>query len=178
MSTETPATAVAAARRTLSFSSLQDILDDAERITAGGQVITSGTWSAAEIIDHVRILMNIARTGFDFTMPLPLRIMGRLLRTTALTKPIRPGFKFPKIAADTLMPDPNLTLEESKDRLREEIRLSSQPGAMRHPSPLLGKLTHEQWVQLNCRHAELHFSFMHRADDAHATSETTAVMVT
>jgi hypothetical protein len=28
-------------------------------------------------------------------------------------------------------------------------------------SPVLGRLSHEQWVQFHCRHAEMHFSFMH-----------------
>ena len=34
---------------------------------------------------------------------------------------------------------------------------------MKHPSPVLGKLSHEQWEQLHCRHAELHLSFLHPA---------------
>ena len=28
--------------------------------------------------------------------------------------------------------------------------------APKDPNPLFGRLTHEQWVQLNLRHAELH----------------------
>ena len=27
------------------------------------------------------------------------------------------------------------------------------------PNPVFGRLTHEQWIQLNLRHAELHLSF-------------------
>ena len=28
------------------------------------------------------------------------------------------------------------------------------------PNPVFGPLTHEQWIQLNLRHAELHLGFL------------------
>ena len=37
------------------------------------------------------------------------------------------------------------------DRLR-----TTAPAA---PNPVFGRLTHEQWIQLNLRHAELHLGF-------------------
>ena len=33
---------------------------------------------------------------------------------------------------------------------------------MSKPSPVFGPMTHEEWEQLHCRHAELHFSFIHK----------------
>ena len=30
-------------------------------------------------------------------------------------------------------------------------------------NPFLGELSHEDWIKLNLRHAELHFSFFHPA---------------
>jgi hypothetical protein len=31
------------------------------------------------------------------------------------------------------------------------------------PNPVLGKLSHQDWIKLNLRHAELHQSFFHLA---------------
>jgi hypothetical protein len=31
---------------------------------------------------------------------------------------------------------------------------------MTKPSPLLGALTHEQWVRLNLNHTQMHFGFL------------------
>jgi hypothetical protein len=74
---------------------------------------------------------------------------------------MRPGLKFPRKFA-FLAPHAAVTWEDAVEYIGQTIaRLRSD--RMTKPSPLLGRLSHEQWVQLHCRHAEMHFSFMHPA---------------
>jgi len=150
----------------LRFESLADILAHAERIGAGPRE-TTGRWTAPQIIDHVRRTITCSRTGFPgVRMPLYVRIAGRLLRRRFLSKPMPSGVKFPQSAAALFAPPDDVTMDEALVALREEVALSEQPGAMRQPSPVLGPMTHDDWVRLHCRHAEMHFRFAPTAPSA------------
>jgi hypothetical protein len=57
-----------------------------------------------------------------------------------------------------------LSTDEGLSRFRTAMqRLRDTPPTMNNP--VFGPLTHDQWVQLNLRHAELHLSF-HREENA------------
>ena len=71
---------------------------------------------------------------------------------------MRPGFKLPKAAADKYVPEPAVSAEQGLSELRASIqRLKTEP--QRHPHPVLGRITRDEWDQLQLRHAELHLSF-------------------
>ncbi len=148
-------------RRTLSFQSLDDILADAEALAAG-DIRTMGNWTSGQIVDHVAALIELSIDGFTMKAPLPLRIFGRLMRNMALNKPMRPGFKMPKKFA-AMAPRPDVQWDAALARLRSVGQRVRDGEQMQHPSPMLGRMSHEDWVKLHCRHAELHFSFMHPA---------------
>ena len=148
-------------RRTLSFQSLDDILADAEAID-GAQIRTTGNWSAAQIVDHVASLIGFSIDGFPARAPLLLRIIGRMLKKRALRGGLDAGFKFPASFA-FLAPAADVTWEDAMKRLRTEVGRARDAGRMTRPSPILGRMSHNDWVRLHCRHAELHFSFMHPA---------------
>lgn len=142
-------------RRTLSFSTLHDILADAETFTSPGTVSLGG-WTPAQNIDHVRALINVARTGAGFKLPLVYRVLGRVMRSSVLKSSMKAGFK----SVPELVPAEDITIDDALSAFREEIKAASVPGAMKYPSPLLGAITHDEWVALHCRHAELHFGFI------------------
>ena len=72
---------------------------------------------------------------------------------------MRRGLKFPKTFT-FLEPDPEISWDEAACYLRDTFgRLESH--RMTAPSPVLGPLSHEQWQQLHCRHAEMHLGFVH-----------------
>lgn len=147
-------------RRPLSFTSLDDIQADVEALN-GSAIRTTGNWKAAQIVQHVSDFITLSVDGFGFRLALPLRVLGRLLRSQALTKPMRPGFNVPE-AMRPRLPSDQLPFEQAVASLRETIgRAKSE--RMTKASPLLGAMTHEQWVQLHCRHAEMHLSFVHPA---------------
>ena len=147
-------------RRQLQFSSMQDILADVEYLDSGDPPRTTGNWTAAQIVQHVAKLINLSIDGFPIPKaPLPLRVVGRLIRSRALIKPWRPGSKFPK-SFTFLEPDPEISWLQAARYLRDTFdRLESD--RMTAPSPLLGPLSHEKWEQFHCRHAEMHLGFVH-----------------
>ncbi|MCH8343128.1 MAG: DUF1569 domain-containing protein [Planctomycetes bacterium] len=147
-------------RRRLSFTSLEDIQADVEALD-GSAIRTTGNWTAAQIVQHVTDVITLSVDGFGFRLALPLRVLGRSLRSQALTRPMRPGFSVPE-AMRARLPSDQVPFEQAIASLRQAIgRAKSE--RMTKASPLLGALTHEQWVQFHSRHAEMHLSFVHPA---------------
>ena len=145
-------------RRRLSFRSLDDIQADVEALD-GAAVRTTGNWTAAQIVQHVTDVITLSVDGFGFRLALPLRVLGRLLRSQALRRPMRPGFNVPA-AMRARLPSDQLPFEQAVASFCQAIgRAESE--RMTVASPFLGPMTHEQWVQLHCRHAEMHLSFVH-----------------
>lgn len=142
-------------RRELRFQTLADILTDVESL-ASVPVTSLGEWTAAQNIDHVRRLIRVSHAGADFTMPWYFRLLGRLMKSRVLGSPFKPGMK----TAPAFQPPAGITMDEAIAAFRAEVELASRPGAMSRPSPFLGKMTHDDWEQLHCRHAEHHFGFI------------------
>lgn len=146
-------------RRSLTFNTLDDLASDIQNL--GRQdVSSSGNWSAGQNIEHVAAVIDASVDGFTFSVPLPLRIIGRLIRSRTLKKPLNPGIKLPGSAPDAFKPGPETRLEDAAKHLAESVERAKQR-RMNATSPIFGKMSHEQWVQLHCRHAEMHFSFLH-----------------
>ena len=149
-------------RRELEYATMSEILDDIEYLASGDPPRTIGNWSSAQIVLHVTSVINYSLDGFPRPRaPLALRLIGRLMRKRALTKTLPAGLKFPK-GFEFLTPPDNVPWDDAVDRFRRAIR-RLDTDRMTQRSPVLGKLSHDQWVRLHCRHAELHFSFMHPA---------------
>ena len=73
---------------------------------------------------------------------------------------MRAGYRFPR-RFKVLVPDTDVAWDDSVTHLRETIgRLQHE--TMKASSPIFGPLTPDDWEKLHCRHAEMHFSFMHR----------------
>ncbi|MHC4427929.1 MAG: DUF1569 domain-containing protein [Planctomycetota bacterium] len=145
-------------RRRLHFDSIQDLVDDVLQLD-GTQVTTTGNWSAPQIVQHVAKLINFSIDGFPAKAPLMIRLAGRLMRNRSLAKTLPAGFRLPT-KFTFLEPDADVEWDDAVTYLRETIgRLQNE--RMDAPSPVLGKMTHEEWERLHCRHAEMHFSFIH-----------------
>lgn len=143
------------ARRALRYETMADLLAEVESYHEA-PVQSLGKWTPAQNIEHVRLLIHVSHAGTDFTMPLGLRLFARLMKPRLLRSGLKPGLK----TVELFEPRSDITLEEAIAAFREDVQIAAQPGAMSHPSPLLGPMSHEQWEQLHCRHAELHFSFI------------------
>ena len=143
-------------RRRLHFASTDELLADAERLAAAPHR-TLGQWSLGQILAHLAMFINGSLDGFGFEMPWAMRLLARPMRRRFLRKPPPAGIRFPKRAASVLDP-PQVDPQQGLTMLREAAaRLKHEP--QRHPSPVFGELSVEEWNQLHCRHAELHLGF-------------------
>ena len=78
------------------------------------------------------------------------------------SKPIKPGFKLPKDAEAFFWPDGEIDVKDALAHLKDSVDTYKSQGALpKHP--VFGSLAPEQTLELNCRHAALHLSFVHPA---------------
>jgi hypothetical protein len=154
--------ATKAERRPLHFDSLEEALAEAERL-ASGAVTTSGKYSLGQILEHLARTIEIALGQRSAPkIPFPIRLAARLLRTRFLSKPMRSGFKLPSKSQSVFWPDHEVAVETGLQHYREAIARFHDTDP--HPThPLLGDITRAEHTQLQCRHAELHLSFVRPA---------------
>jgi hypothetical protein len=151
-----------AKRRKLRFATLDDALNEAERLVAagrGGRLECAGNWKLGQALGHLATWANFAFDGYppEVRAPLPVRMILRMMRGTVLNKGMMAGVRIGKLPGGTVGLD-EVDAEEGLRRFRAALeRLRSTPPTI--PNPVFGPLTHEQWIQLNLRHAELHLSF-------------------
>ena len=150
-------------RRTLRFNSLDDVLADA-RALAATHIKANGNWTPGQVVGHVARAVHGSIDGISFQAPLPLRIIGRVIRSIPLNKGLPTGVKLPASARAKAVPEPDLSINDAVDQLTRAIeRTRHETMAGKHP--VFGKLSHEQWIKFHCRHAELHFSFLEMVHD-------------
>ncbi|MEO1235613.1 MAG: DUF1569 domain-containing protein [Planctomycetota bacterium] len=146
--------------RKLHFETLDEVFAEADRVTSAPHRVT-GNWTAAQIVHHVAFTIGMNNRGIDLTIPLPMRVFGRTLKLFGLhVKPINPGIRPPAKVAAAFAPPPDVTLDAALQKLRDEVAYAKEHG-MHFPSPLFGKLKPNDAVKVHCRHAELHFGFIH-----------------
>jgi hypothetical protein len=151
-------TAKVQGRRNVKYSSIQDVLADAERLSSG-PVKALGNWSPGQIYRHLAQGYNASIDGTNVSvMPWYFLLIARLFRKKILAGPMPPGFKLPPDAAKTLVPGPTTT-EEGLAELRAAVaRLARE--SKRAKSPVFGDMTNEEWNQLHLNHSALHMSFL------------------
>ncbi len=150
-------------RRKLWFDSIDELLSELERIETAdrtGKLRTAGNWSAGQILAHLSAWIEYGWEGYPIGSP-PFFIKWILVRMARryLRKGMPAGVRIPRVEGGTkgqeLMPT-----HEALSRLRKALsRLQSGEKAL-HDSPAFGPLSHEDRIQLNLRHAELHLSFL------------------
>ena len=149
-------------RRQLRFDSIDAALAEAERLAAAdrdGRLKRCGNWTLGQALGHLATWANFAFDGYPDAVraPLPVRLILRLMRNKILNGGMMTGVRIGKLPGGTLGIDVHST-DEGLSRYRaamERLRAS----APTITNPVFGPLTHEQWIQLNLRHAELHLSF-------------------
>lgn len=155
-----------APRRELSFSSLGDLKAELDRLDAAhaaGNLGHTGNWTPGEIMDHLSKFWACSLDGFPpGKPPLMLRMVAQTLlkkKATSFGSQPPPGFKIPK-GVDHFSPEPGIAYEKASERLRNCIsRVES--GEQHVPeSPLFGKLTNDQWINIHLGHCAMHLSFL------------------
>lgn len=149
-------------RRRLHFDSLSDIAAEVERLANAREIKALGNWTSGQVFKHLSIVMNGAIDGINFKLPFPMRMIVPVavlvMKSRILNKPMPSGFSLNADAAKILVPPPT-SLEDGLAAIRNGLRrLTNEPGRVTHP--FMGKLNTEEWEKLQCRHCELHLSFL------------------
>jgi len=144
-------------RRELHFTSLDEVVADAERLVASPNTKTLGNWPLDRLIDHLATTMNGSIDGTSFRAPWVIRLVAPLFKHRFLTKTMAPGFNLPKAAEAEFYPTASSSQDALQHLRRAVTRLQTEKIAASHP--LFRKLTREECVQLHLRHSELHLSF-------------------
>lgn len=153
-----------AQRRDIRYQEFADISEDMDRIEAAhraGTMTTTGNWSAGQVFDHIAILMECAIDGFPTKAPAPIRWVSILFfKKKALSGSTLPaGFKLPA-GASFLIPADSVTFDSGLARLRKVLSRVEAGEQFTQPSPILGRMTQDEWIRLQCSHAALHMSFI------------------
>jgi hypothetical protein len=146
-------------RRRLSFSSMRDIAADVYGL--GDDVRTTANWTAAQVLGHVTFFITGSLDGIDVPVPIHFKLLGKLFKRGATSKTMNPGFNMPKAMATKALPSADLSWSDAVEDFREAMRRIDNGERMTKPSPVFGPMSHEEWERLHCRHAEMHFSFIH-----------------
>lgn len=137
-------------------------LEVLERAASAGTLRASGNWTAGQILSHLAAFIGFAYEGYPPELSNPpwfIVAFLRLRKRAMLTKGLPAGVKIPGIkggtvgAAEAPLPAALARLRRALDRLER-----TAPSA---PNPVFGPLTHNEWIALHLRHAELHLGFVH-----------------
>jgi hypothetical protein len=144
-------------RRKLDYASLEELLVDADRLSAG-PVRVLGNWSAGQIFKHLALVYNESIDGLSITFPWPLRLVARIFKEKLMNSSMPAGFKLPSDGAKAVAPGPTSTEEGLADLHAAIARLEREPHRAKHP--MFGDITKEQWNKIHLKHASLHMSFL------------------
>ncbi len=148
-----------AQRRPLRFNSLDDVRAEIDRL-ASCEVRSTGNWTPAQAIDHLAAIIEGSLDGIPAQAPWFVRLLAPTFRNKALHQGIQPGIK---LSGDMLrvMPSDDVTIDKAMARINRIFERLDRGEKMLQPSPVFGRMTHEDWCNLHMRHAELHLSFHH-----------------
>ncbi len=148
--------------RKIAFATLDDVVRDAETLLARGYD-KAGKWDLAQVCSHLAEWLSFPVAGFP-KVPLVLKPMvwlmrvavGQKMRTKIMTGVFSTGTR---TLPHTVFPaggDPAAAVARLKD-VAERFKAHTGPI---HPSPLFGKMTKDESLQLQLKHCEHHLSFL------------------
>jgi len=148
-------------RRMLRLESVDQLLAEVERLVAAeraGRLRRLGNWTLEQTLGHLAAWAEYGYTGVPLKVPFFVKWIVWLRRRQYLYGTMQAGVRIPNVAGGTLATEA-VPLEEGLGRLRRVLeRLRVEAPTV--PSPVFGRLTHEEGVALNLRHAELHLGFL------------------
>lgn len=151
-------------RRRLRFERFEEALDDARRLAESEQCGTlraTGNWSLGQALHHEAYWANAPFDGYPAMKRPPwfLRPLFSLSKDSFLDKALPAGMRIPGSDMGTYGVEPMQSTQALADLQAAFARLAAQ--VPMRPNPIFGKMSHEEWIKLHLRHAELHQSFFH-----------------
>jgi hypothetical protein len=148
------------ARRTLKFTTLDDITTDAGKLAQAERnqkLLKLGNWTLGQACGHIAVWIDYGFDGAPVKFSWFVKMLARANRKRFIEKPMHPGGRLPRVPGGTLATEV-LTTEDGLNRLKRACaRLKASTPAAKHF--VFGPLKPEEWRNLTMRHAELHLSF-------------------
>jgi hypothetical protein len=144
-------------RRQLRFTSFDEVLADAEKLASSSETRMLGNWQLGQLLAHLAWTVDSSIDGIHFQGAWYLRIVGYFIKGRVIRNGLPTGIKLGKDVEADAFP-PTSSSREGLEALRKAVdRMKAEKMTARHP--VLGKMTHEEWMQIHLRHCELHLSF-------------------
>jgi Protein of unknown function (DUF1569) len=150
-------TAKVEGRRKLDYASFEELLADAERLSAG-PVKSLGNWTPGQIFRHLAISYNGAIDGLAIKFPWFFRMMVKLFKKSLINGQMPAGYKMKPENARITEPGPTSTKEGLAELRAAIARLKRETHRAVHP--LFGNVTSEEWDKIMLKHGSLHMSFL------------------
>lgn len=148
-------------RRIIVFHSFDEVVADAERLAAG-EVRTTGQHSFGQILEHLSRTHDLTTGRVQGPRP-PwyMRLIIPFIKPMILKdQPVKPGFKLPPDAEAFFWEEGDVDVAQALAHLKDSVEYYHSHGPLpKHP--MFGKMTSQQNLSLNLRHAALHLSFVH-----------------
>ena len=149
-------------RRPLTFRNLDEVLRDAEHLLAVGYDRV-GQWDLAQCCDHLAAWLTYPVAGIP-KAPLPILVMLAMVRVTFGRRMLKTYLREGMPAGKPTLPqsvaaaggDPAVAVA----RLREAAEAFHRHAGEYLPSPLFGRLSRDEALQLQLRHTAHHLSFL------------------
>jgi hypothetical protein len=154
-------TATKIERRKLSFTSLDEVVPDAENLLAKGYE-RAGNWDLAQVCSHLADWMRFPIDGFE--VPLFIRPFLWMMKVTVGKAKLRKYLAEGMPAGKPTMPstvavsggDPAAAIAKLKESVE---RFKAHTGPI-HPSPLFGAMDKDTAMRLQLVHCAHHLSFL------------------
>jgi hypothetical protein len=144
-----------AARRPLTFSSLDEVMPDVERLLQNHTTV--GNWSLGQILNHLEGSIRSSVEGYTEQAPWVLRkFVGPIVMTRIINKGVIPeGIK----TNVSLVPKPGLDCSAEAEGLRAALALFMNHTGRLADHPFGGPFSREKWEKVHRLHAAHHLSF-------------------
>ena len=151
-------------RRAVRFSTLDDVLRDAEVLAESARLGTlraTGNWSLGQALAHLATWVNMPFDGYPEMRPPAwwMRLLRPFITKWLVHKGFPAGVRIAGVPGGTFGIEP-CEIDEGLARLRSAYRRLADK-VPTQTSPVFGSLTHGEWIKFHFRHAELHLSFFH-----------------
>jgi hypothetical protein len=155
--------ATSAQHRQLRFANIDECLAEIDRVVAAaraGKLQATGTWTAGQILSHLAAWIEYGYNGYPLkSPPAPVRWLLRTRLRKTLDRGMRRGVRIPRIPGGTVGQD-EMETEAAANRLKAALERLKRGEEARYDSPAFGKMSHDDRIRLNLRHAELHLGFL------------------
>lgn len=165
MTTQPPAATVntknVTGRRSLSFQNFDEVRADIDLLLAAdtrGSLRRLGNWSLGQNLNHLASWINFAYDGFPLKPPWFMRLLGPVLKNRLINGKMPAGFRLSRTPGGTLATE-DMPAAQAAAKYHAAIR-RLEAHAPTAPNPVLGPLSHDQWMRLHLNHASLHLSFL------------------